>query len=140
MVRAFVDRSHDALAFMSQEEFRRKNADRTERLGEQKQIAWTPLDEEIVALVREREQADVAVLHPSTMYRLFAPVLVGTSADGVDSPVRGFQPDRSAVTERGAACRLHRRQVLFQRLFPQHAAEPCLRRPHDPCAWRAKGR
>ena len=68
-----VDRSHDALAFMSQEEFRRKNADRTERLGEQKQIAWTPLDEEIVAMVREREQTDVAVLHPSTMYRLFAP-------------------------------------------------------------------
>jgi hypothetical protein len=69
----FVDRSHDALTFMSQEEFRRKNADRTERLGEQKQIAWTPLDEEIVAMVREREQADVAVLHPSTMYSLFAP-------------------------------------------------------------------
>ena len=69
----FVGRSHDALTFMSQEEFRRKNADRTERLGEQKQIAWTPLDEEIVALVRDREQTDVAVLHPSTMYRLFAP-------------------------------------------------------------------
>jgi hypothetical protein len=69
----FVARSHDALTFMSQEEFRRKNADRTERLGEQKQIAWTPLDEEIVALVRDREQSDVAVLHPSTMYRLFAP-------------------------------------------------------------------
>lgn len=69
----FVDRSHDALAFMSQEEFRRKNADRTEHLGEQKQVAWTLLDEEIVALVREREQTDVAVLHPSTMYRLFAP-------------------------------------------------------------------
>jgi hypothetical protein len=69
----FVARSYDALAFMSQEEFRRKNADRTERLGEQKQIAWMPLDEELVALVREREKTDVAVLHPSTMYRLFAP-------------------------------------------------------------------
>jgi hypothetical protein len=69
----FVGRSYDALAFMSQEEFRRKNTDRTERVGEQKQIAWTPLDEELVALVCGREKTDVAVLHPSTMYRLFAP-------------------------------------------------------------------
>jgi hypothetical protein len=69
----FVDRSHDALAFMSQDEFRRRNADRTERLGEQKQIAWTALEEEIVVQVRQREQCDVTVLHPSMMYRLFAP-------------------------------------------------------------------
>ena len=69
----FAGRSHDALAFMSQDEFRRRNADRTGWLGEQKQIASTPLDEEIVDFVRQHEQHDVAVLHPSTMYRLFAP-------------------------------------------------------------------
>ncbi|HEY5616575.1 MAG TPA: hypothetical protein VIK60_01445 [Vicinamibacterales bacterium] len=69
----FASRSYDALAFMSQEEFRRKNADRSGYLGEQKQIASTPLDDEIVAVVRQREQTDVVVLHPSTMYRLFAP-------------------------------------------------------------------
>ena len=71
--RSFVGRSYDALAFMSQDDFRRRNASRTECLGEQKQIASTPLDDEIVGFVREREGRDLAVLHPSTMYRLFAP-------------------------------------------------------------------
>ena len=70
---SFAGRSHDALSFMSQDEFRRKNADRTGWLGEQKQVASTPLEEEIVAHVRQREQRDLSVLHPSTMYRLFAP-------------------------------------------------------------------
>lgn len=66
-------RNYDALAFMSQDEFRQKNAARTGHLGEQKQIASTPLDEEIVARVRGCEQRDLAVLHPAMMYRLFAP-------------------------------------------------------------------
>ena len=65
--------SHDVLEFMSQEDFRRKNAERAELLGEQKQIASTPLEDDIVALVRQREQRDAVVLHPSAMYRLFAP-------------------------------------------------------------------
>jgi hypothetical protein len=69
----FAGRSHDALAFMSHDEFRRRNADRSGRLGEQKQVASTRLEEEIVAFVRQHEQHDMAVLHPSTMYRLFAP-------------------------------------------------------------------
>lgn len=69
----FAGRSHDALAFMSQDEFRRKNMARSGYLGEQKQIASTPLEAEIVDLVRRREHRDMAVLHPSTMYRLFAP-------------------------------------------------------------------
>ena len=43
------------------------------RLGEQKQVAATPLDDEIVAFVRKAEGRDVSVLHPSMMYRLFAP-------------------------------------------------------------------
>jgi hypothetical protein len=71
--RAFAARSHDALAFMSQDEFRRKNAERAGYLGEQKQIMSTALEDEIVDLVRRHERADIAVLHPSTMYRLFAP-------------------------------------------------------------------
>lgn len=70
---AFASRSHDALAFMSQEEFRLRNADRTGRLGEQKQVASTQLEDDIIAVVRQHEQTALAVLHPSTMYRLFAP-------------------------------------------------------------------
>lgn len=69
----FAGHSHDVLGFMSQDDFRRKNAERAELLGEQKQVSSTPLEEEIVALVREREQRDAVMLHPSTMYRLFAP-------------------------------------------------------------------
>jgi hypothetical protein len=66
-------RSHDVLSFMSPHDFRRKNQDRSVGLGEQKQIASTPLDEEIVDFVRHAEGRAVSVLHPSTMYRLFAP-------------------------------------------------------------------
>ena len=66
-------RSHDALSFMAADEFRRKNEDRTGRLGEQKQTAETPLDDEIISFVRQAEGQAVSVLHPSIMYRLFAP-------------------------------------------------------------------
>lgn len=65
--------SHDALSFMSPDDFRVRNAHRNTRLGEQKQVATTALDDEILALVRGAENRDVAVLHPSLMYRLFAP-------------------------------------------------------------------
>ena len=70
---SIATRSHDALSFMAPDEFRRKNDDRTGRLGEQKQIAATPLDEEIISFVRQAEGRQVSVLHPSIMYRLFAP-------------------------------------------------------------------
>lgn len=71
--RSFAGATYDALAFMSQEEFRRKNTTRSERLGEQKQIAPTALEAELLAVVRRRHAADYVTLHPSTMYRLFAP-------------------------------------------------------------------
>ena len=70
---SFASRSYDALSFMSADEFRRRNEDRAGRLGEQKQIAPTQLDEELIAHVRVAEHRDLAVLHPSTMYQLFAP-------------------------------------------------------------------
>jgi hypothetical protein len=66
-------RSHDALAFMTMDEFRGRNDRRNMRLGEQKQVAVAPLDEELIAQVRRAEQREVVVLHPSLMYRLFAP-------------------------------------------------------------------
>jgi hypothetical protein len=69
----FASRSYDVLAFMSQDEFRRRNADRAGRQGEQKQIASTSVDADIVAQVRAREATDVVTLHPALMYRLFAP-------------------------------------------------------------------
>lgn len=68
-----VARSYDALSFMSMEEFRGKNDRRSVRLGEQKQVAMSPLDEEILGMVRRADERDFAVLHPSWMYRLFAP-------------------------------------------------------------------
>src|SRR5690242_19943029 len=39
---SIASRSHDALSFMSADEFRLKNEQRTGHLGEQKQIAATP--------------------------------------------------------------------------------------------------
>ncbi len=69
----FAARSHDALSFIPLDDFRRRNQDRSGRFGEQKQMAVTPLEEEIVSFVRSAEGRAVSVLHPSTMYRLFAP-------------------------------------------------------------------
>jgi hypothetical protein len=65
--------SYDALAFMAADEFRAKNDERNRRFGEQKQLAMAPLDEEILRRVRHAHGRDVAILHPSFMYRLFAP-------------------------------------------------------------------
>ena len=70
---SFAGRACDALAFMAADEFRRKNDERNSRGGEQKQLALTSLDEEILAAVRREQGRDVAVLHPSVMYRVFAP-------------------------------------------------------------------
>ena len=63
----------DALTLMGPEQFRARNDERNERFGEQKQVAVAPLDEEILAAVRASHGRDVAVLHPSLMYRLFNP-------------------------------------------------------------------
>jgi len=69
----FSARSHDVLSFIPLDDFRRRNQERSAGLGEQKQIAATLLDEEIVNFVRHAEGRAVSVLHPSMMYRLFAP-------------------------------------------------------------------
>jgi len=70
---SFAGRSYDALSFISPNEFKRRNFDRSGSLGEQKQVALTPLDEEIVDFVRKAEGRDVSLLHPSMMYRLYGP-------------------------------------------------------------------
>ena len=70
---AFTARSYDALSFMSAHEFKRRNHDRHGQFGEQKQVATASLDEEIVSCVSRAEGQDLSVLHPSMMYRLFAP-------------------------------------------------------------------
>jgi len=66
-------RSFDALAVMAPDDFRTRNEDRTGILGEQKQVRITALEEDLLAMVRRGEGGDVAVLHPSLMYYLFAP-------------------------------------------------------------------
>jgi hypothetical protein len=70
---SFVGRSYDALSFIPAHEFKRRNLDRSGLLGEQKQVASGALDEEIVAFARRAEGREVAVLHPSMMYRLYGP-------------------------------------------------------------------
>jgi hypothetical protein len=66
-------RCYDALSFMPPDDFKRRNLDRSGTLGEQKQIASTALDLEIVGMVRKAEGRDVSVLHPAMMYRLYGP-------------------------------------------------------------------
>ena len=70
---SIAGRCHDALSFISPDEFKRLNFDRSGLLGEQKQVALTALDDEIVGFVRKAEGRELPLLHPSTMYQLFAP-------------------------------------------------------------------
>ena len=69
----FAAHAVDALAHIGPDQFRAKNNERNERFGEQKQLAMSPLDDEILDVVRRTHGDDVAVLHPSLMYRLFSP-------------------------------------------------------------------
>lgn len=69
----FARRGLEILSFMAADEFRGRNERRSEHLGEQKQVAMTPLDEEILGYARRHVGRDIEVLHPSLMYRLFAP-------------------------------------------------------------------
>jgi hypothetical protein len=70
---SIAGRTYDALTFMTADEFKRRNADRTDRLGEQKQIAETPLDHDLLAFVRRSEGRAVSALHPALMFRLYSP-------------------------------------------------------------------
>ena len=70
---ASAARSYDALSFMSPQEFKRRNRERHGQFGEQKQVAAASLDDDIVSAVSRAEGHGVSVLHPSMMYRLFAP-------------------------------------------------------------------
>ena len=63
----------DVFEIVEPSEFRRRNEARANVLGEQKQVASTAFDEEIVAAAKARVGAQVEYLHPSMMYALFAP-------------------------------------------------------------------
>lgn len=63
----------DVFEVVEPAQFRSRNAARVRELGEQKQIAVTAFDDEIVRQVRTRVAADAELLHPSLMYALFAP-------------------------------------------------------------------
>ena len=69
----FAAHAVDALTYIGPDQFRAKNNERNQRFGEQKQLAMSPLDDEVLDVVRRTHGQDVAVLHPSLMYRLFAP-------------------------------------------------------------------
>ena len=70
--RPFAARAIDALTLVAPSEFRARNRERTGELGEQKQVAVSAFDERLLRDV-DGVARDAAVLHPSLMYRLFAP-------------------------------------------------------------------
>ncbi len=69
----FAGRSHDVLASLGEQEFRARNQSRQRQLGEQKQVAVAALDRELLAMAEAGEHGELAMLHPSLMYHLFAP-------------------------------------------------------------------
>jgi hypothetical protein len=79
----------DVFDVMDPAAFRVRNDRRIRELGEQKQIAVTTFDDEIVGAVRRTIGVDAAVLHPSMMYTLFAPFWWGhVPIDWVDRHAR----------------------------------------------------
>jgi hypothetical protein len=95
---ALARHSMDVLALMPVEQFRAKNDERNLRFGEQKQIARSPLDDELIERVRSEHGRDVAVLHPSLMYRLFAPYWWGhQTVDWVRRRTRHVMLQRPAL-------------------------------------------
>ena len=138
----FAGRSHDALAFMSQDEFRRKNEDRTGSLGEQKQVRDRPRSRRRSSASsagaegrRRRGAASVDDVSP------VCAVLVGTSADGLGPAVHAL---RAAARRRRStsSCRAGYTAVkfYFNDCFSRHAAQPGVRRAHDPCAGLTRDR
>ena len=69
--RDLADHYVDILDLMSVKQFRRRNEVRWQDGGNQKQMAVSDFDDQIVELVKERQGlSDVVVLHPGVMYRL----------------------------------------------------------------------
>jgi len=96
---AIAGRSHDVLSFLGEDEYRARNAARNGHLGEQKQVAMTRVDEDILAMVRRREDRDVAVLHPSLMYYLFAPYWWGHAPVDLVRRYTSFAPLHAPAIE-----------------------------------------
>ncbi len=70
--RDLAEHYEDVFSLMSVKEYRRCNEERWSDGGNQKQMSPSVFDDDIVDLVKERRGlTDVAVLHPSVMYRLF---------------------------------------------------------------------
>lgn len=95
----FASRTYDALTFIPVEDFRRKNAERSGTLGEQKQVALTALEAEILQFVRAAEGRELATLHPAAMYRLFAPYWWGHQPVGWVRRYQRFEPLRPPAVE-----------------------------------------
>ncbi|MDA1093218.1 MAG: glycosyltransferase family 2 protein [Acidobacteria bacterium] len=69
--RDLADHYVDVFDLMSVKQFRRRNEARWQDGGNQKQMAVSDFDDQIVELVKERHGLrDVVVLHPGVMYRL----------------------------------------------------------------------
>ncbi len=64
----------DVFEFIEPDEFRRRNRVRLDQVGEQKQVVATDLERDLVQRLCARAAlADPVLLHPSLMYRLYAP-------------------------------------------------------------------
>jgi hypothetical protein len=70
----------DALELMTPDAFAARARSVASDAGTAKQLALSPLDREIVAAATRRAAADVHVIHPSLMYRLFRPFWSGHSS------------------------------------------------------------
>jgi hypothetical protein len=67
-----ASRYHDVFEQIGVDDFRARNRRRAEELGEQKQVAMTGVDRDLLAPVLSTVGAgDSRVLHPSTMFRAF---------------------------------------------------------------------
>jgi hypothetical protein len=95
-----ASRYYDALEHLSPDEFRRRNNERVEAQGEQKQGAMSAFDRELLTpVLREAGIDERRVLHPSLMYRMFQPYWWGHAGlDWVDAHTRHKRLPRPGAT------------------------------------------
>jgi hypothetical protein len=90
----------DVFDLFNVDEYRARNEERWSDRGHQKQLAWTDMEREIVDRAKRKlELADVEVLHPSVMYKLFCFFWFGKATVRLftaHADVRRFEPQADA--------------------------------------------
>jgi hypothetical protein len=128
--RDLAEHYEDIFDLMSVKDYRHRNEERWSDGGNQKQMAPSAFDDHIVDLVKaKRGLSDVAVLHPSVMYRLFRYFWYGKGAISLLEKHTVYRPmpaiDRGPALE-GLPAEYAAVRFYFRPSFPDSAENRAL--------------